>query len=99
MVKGLVNSLVVSAIIAIGTAYVLARFTFMGPLTMLRGLLGLQSIPSNLMLLPVCVLFASIGSWVGITIIGTLWVVHLADAFCPAFLHLGHGHLLADTAA
>lgn len=83
--KGIVNSLivsgsvaVVSAIIAIGTAYVLVRFSFFGRLTMMRGLLGLQSIPGTLMLLPVFVLFASIGSWIGITIIGTLWGLFIA---------------------
>ncbi|ALE92628.1 sugar ABC transporter permease [Arthrobacter alpinus] len=83
--KGIINSLivsgsvaVVSAIIAIGTAYVLVRFSFFGRLTMLRGLLGLQSIPGTLMLLPVFVLFASIGSWIGITIIGTLWGLFIA---------------------
>ncbi|MBP2413821.1 multiple sugar transport system permease protein [Arthrobacter stackebrandtii] len=83
--KGIVNSLIVSgavaivsALIAIGTAYVLVRFTFWGRLTMLRGLLGLQSIPGTLMLLPVFVLFASIGSWIGITIIGTLWGLFIA---------------------
>ncbi|MGO2539758.1 MAG: carbohydrate ABC transporter permease [Specibacter sp.] len=83
--KGIINSLivsgsvaVVSAVIAVGTAYVLVRFTFRGRLTMLRGLLGLQSIPGTLMLLPVFVLFASIGSWVGITIIGTLWGLFIA---------------------
>lgn len=83
--KGIVNSLivsgavaVVSALIAIGTAYVLVRFSFWGRLTMLRGLLGLQSIPGTLMLLPVFVLFASIGSWLGITIIGTLWGLFIA---------------------
>ena len=83
--KGIINSLivsgsvaVVSAVIAVGTAYVLVRFSFTGRLTMLRGLLGLQSIPGTLMLLPVFVLFASIGSWVGITIIGTLWGLFIA---------------------
>lgn len=83
--KGLINSLVVSgsvavvsALIAVGTAYVLVRFAFFGRLTMLRGLLGLQSIPGTLMLLPVFVLFASIGSWIGVTIIGTLWGLFIA---------------------
>ncbi|NVM94111.1 carbohydrate ABC transporter permease [Arthrobacter wenxiniae] len=83
--KGIINSLVVagsvavvSAVIAVGTAYVLVRFTFVGRLTVLRGLLGLQSIPGTLMLLPVFVLFASIGAWLGITIIGTLWGLFIA---------------------
>src|SRR6478752_4841715 len=77
--KALVNSLVVagsvaiaSALLAVPTAYVLVRYAFRGRVTILRGLLGFQSIPGTLMLLPVFVLFSSIGSTLGIAIIGTL---------------------------
>ncbi|MDQ6754482.1 MAG: carbohydrate ABC transporter permease [Actinomycetota bacterium] len=83
--RGIVNSLIVagsvaivSAIIAVGTAYVLVRFTFFGRLTILRGLLGLQSVPGTLMVLPVFVLFASAGTYLGITVIGTLWGLFIA---------------------
>ncbi|WP_258229179.1 carbohydrate ABC transporter permease [Arthrobacter sp. HMWF013] len=69
---------VVSAIMAIGTAYVLVRFSFWGRLTVLRGLLGLQSIPGTLMLLPVFVLFSSAGTYLGVTVIGTLWGLFIA---------------------
>ncbi|WP_255482415.1 carbohydrate ABC transporter permease [Pseudarthrobacter sp. NBSH8] len=69
---------VVSAIMAIGTAYVLVRFEFRGRLTVLRGLLGLQSIPGTLMLLPVFVLFSSAGTYLGVTVIGTLWGLFIA---------------------
>ncbi|WP_227008080.1 carbohydrate ABC transporter permease [Pseudarthrobacter sp. AB1] len=69
---------VVSAIMAIGTAYVLVRFKFRGRLTVLRGLLGLQSIPGTLMLLPVFVLFSSAGTYLGVTVIGTLWGLFIA---------------------
>jgi len=69
---------VVSAIMAVGTAYVLVRFTFWGRLTVLRGLLGLQSIPGTLMLLPVFVLFSSAGTYLGVTVIGTLWGLFIA---------------------
>ncbi|HET7140373.1 MAG TPA: carbohydrate ABC transporter permease [Arthrobacter sp.] len=69
---------VVSAIMAIGTAYVLVRFTFWGRLSILRGLLGLQSIPGTLMLLPVFVLFSSAGTYLGVTVIGTLWGLFIA---------------------
>ena len=44
-----------------------------GRLTILRGLLGLQSIPGTLMLLPVFVLFASAANYLGIQVIGTRW--------------------------
>lgn len=69
---------VVSALMAIGTAYVLVRFEFWGRLTVLRGLLGLQSVPGTLMLLPVFVLFSSAGTYLGVTVIGTLWGLFIA---------------------
>jgi len=81
----LVNSLVVcgivavvSALVAVVTAYVLVRYAFRGRLTILRGLLGLQSIPGTLMLLPVFVLFSSAGNYLGINVIGTLWGLFIA---------------------
>ncbi len=77
---------VVSAIMAIGTAYVLVRFEFRGRLTVLRGLLGLQSVPGTLMLLPVFVLFSSAGTYLGVTVIGTLWGLFIAYlTFAPPF--------------
>jgi ABC-type glycerol-3-phosphate transport system permease component len=81
----LVNSLVVcglvavaSALLAVSTAYVLVRYAFRGRLTILRGLLGLQSIPGTLMLLPVFVLFSSAGTYLGVQIIGTRWGLFIA---------------------
>ncbi|MGG7464411.1 carbohydrate ABC transporter permease [Plantibacter sp. YIM 135347] len=80
--NGLLNSVlvcgavaVVSAAIAVTTAYVLVRYAFKGRLTVLRGLLALQSIPGTLMLLPVFVLFASVATALGIQIIGTRWAL------------------------
>ncbi|KRE74544.1 sugar ABC transporter permease [Arthrobacter sp. Soil762] len=85
LAKAIGNSLIVSgataivsAIMAVGTAYVLVRFEFVGRLTVLRGLLGLQSIPGTLMLLPVFVLFSSAGTYLGVTVIGTLWGLFIA---------------------
>jgi len=85
LARGLVNSLVVagataiaSALIAVPTAYVLVRYAFRGRVTILRGLLGFQSIPGTLMLLPVFVLFSSAGNYLGISIIGTLWGLFIA---------------------
>lgn len=76
MIAGLVA--VVSSLIAIVTAYVLVRFEFRGRLSILRGLIGLQSIPGGLLLLPVFVVFASAGNYLGITVIGTWWGLFLA---------------------
>ncbi|GAA2626285.1 carbohydrate ABC transporter permease [Paractinoplanes durhamensis] len=82
---GIVNSLIVCAATAIAsallgtiTAYVLVRYSFFGRLTILRGLVGLQSIPGTLMLLPVFVLFSSAGNYLGLTVIGTRWGLFLA---------------------
>jgi ABC-type glycerol-3-phosphate transport system permease component len=83
--KALVNSLVVagavaiaSALLAVPTAYVLVRYAFWGRVGILRGLLGFQSIPGTLMLLPVFVLFSSAGNYLGVTVIGTLWGLFIA---------------------
>ena len=82
--SGLANSVLVCgatalvcALLAISTAWVLVRFPFRGRLTVLRTLLGLQSIPGTLMLLPVFVLFSSISTAVSIPIIGTRWALFI----------------------
>jgi len=62
---------VASALLGTATAYVLVRYTFVGRVTILRGLVGLQSIPGTLMLLPVFVLYASAGNYLGVQVIGT----------------------------
>jgi trehalose/maltose transport system permease protein len=78
LATGLVNSIIVASVVAVAsailgtiTAYVLVRYTFFGRLTILRGLVGLQSIPGTLMLLPVFVLYASAGNYLGVQVIGT----------------------------
>ncbi|WP_426595278.1 carbohydrate ABC transporter permease [Cellulomonas sp. McL0617] len=80
--RGLANSViicgavaVVCSFVSVSMAYVLVRFAFRGRVTILRGLLGLQSIPGTLMLLPVFVLFASASTLLGIPTIGTRWAV------------------------
>ena len=81
---GLVNSIVVAGSVAIvcalvstATAYVLVRFQFLFRTSILRALLGLQSIPGTLMLLPVFVLFASAANVLSIQVIGTRWALFL----------------------
>jgi multiple sugar transport system permease protein len=83
--SGILNSLLVCGFVAIAsallgtiTAYVLVRFMFVGRLTILRGLVGLQSVPDTLMLLPVFVLFSSAGNYLGIAVIGTRWGLFVA---------------------
>ena len=82
--EGLVNSLVVAgsvavlcAFVSLLAAYVLVGFAFKGRLSILRGLLALQSVPGTLLLLPVFVLFSSIGSTLGVPVIGTRWALFL----------------------
>ena len=85
LATGLGNSILVCALVAVAsallgtvTAYVLVRYTFVGRLTILRGLVGLQSIPGTLMLLPVFVLFSSAGNYLGVAVVGTRWGLFLA---------------------
>jgi trehalose/maltose transport system permease protein len=80
--QGLANSVLVAGVTAlacglasVSTAYVLVRYKFFGRLTILRGLLALQSIPGTLLLLPVFVLYASLASILEITIIGSRWAL------------------------
>jgi len=82
---GILNSLVVCGLVAVAsallgtiTAYVLVRFSFLGRVTILRALVGLQSIPGTLLLLPVFVLFSSAGNYLGLTVIGTRWGLFVA---------------------
>jgi multiple sugar transport system permease protein len=81
---GLANSLIicgavaiVCAAVSVSMAWVLVRFPFRGRLTMLRSLLGFQSIPGTLMLLPVFVLFATLSAVLLIPTIGTRWAVFI----------------------
>ena len=85
LATGLFISILVCAIVAVAsallgtiTAYVLVRYTFTGRLTILRGLVGLQSVPGTLMLLPVFVLFSSAGNYLGIAVVGTRWGLFIA---------------------
>jgi trehalose/maltose transport system permease protein len=87
---GLVNSLLVaglvavlSSLVAVAGAYVLVRFRFFGRLTILRGLLGLQSVPGTLLLVPVFVVFSSVSTVLGVPIVGTrtaLFITYLTFA-------------------
>ena len=85
LATGLFNSILVCAFVAVFsallgtiTAYVLVRYTFTGRLSILRGLVGLQSIPGTLMLLPVFVLFSSAGNYLGVAVVGSRWGLFIA---------------------
>jgi trehalose/maltose transport system permease protein len=85
LATGLINSIVVAGFTAVAsallgtiTAYVLVRYTFFGRITILRGLVGLQSVPGTLMLLPVFVLYSSAGNYLGIPVVGTRWGLFIA---------------------
>lgn len=90
LARGLINSFlvaggvaVVSALLAVVTAYCLVRFAFRGRLTTLRGLVAMQSIPGTMLLLPIFVLFSSALTYLDVTIVGTrggLFVTYLTFA-------------------
>jgi ABC-type glycerol-3-phosphate transport system permease component len=76
--QGLINSLiiagcasVIAVILAVGAAYIITRFTFRGRLPYLYSLIGLQTVPSVMLLLPLFVLFASTQAAIHLRIVGT----------------------------
>lgn len=62
---------VISTALAVGIAYCLVRFTFIGRKAVLRSMLGLQTVPGTLLLLPLFVVYFSIDTYLGLTVIGT----------------------------
>lgn len=78
LAQGIMNSLIIagfasliSIILAVGAAYVITRFHFRGRLTYLYSLIGLQTVPNVMLLLPLFVLFASIQAFLHTRLIGT----------------------------
>ncbi len=78
LANGLMNSLIASltaALIAtvfgLGAAYCLTRFSFRGRGPFMTCLVGLQTIPGVMIILPLFVVFSSVGSSLGITIVGS----------------------------
>lgn len=75
---GLTNSLiiagfasVISVILAVGAGYIITRFRFHGRRPYLYSLIGLQTVPQVMLLLPLFVLFASTQAALHIRIVGT----------------------------
>lgn len=84
LAQGLVNSLIISGaasiiavILAVGAAYVLTRFTFLGRRPYIYLLIGLQAVPGVMLLLPLFVVYASIQVAIHFLLIGTYEVVIL----------------------
>jgi ABC-type glycerol-3-phosphate transport system permease component len=78
LAQGLTNSLIISGfasviavILAVGAAYIITRFKFRGRLPYLYSLIGLQTVPSVMLLLPLFVLYASIQAAIHLQIVGT----------------------------
>ncbi|MGH3309492.1 MAG: carbohydrate ABC transporter permease [Streptomyces sp.] len=82
LATGLSNSLlvalsasVIATVVAVGAAYCLTRFTFIGRRSFLSGLVLLQSLPHALLILPLFVVFSSVGSYLSVTIVGSKWAL------------------------
>jgi multiple sugar transport system permease protein len=78
LARGLMNSLIASVsagliatVFGLGAAYCLTRFSFRGRKPFLSSLVGLQSIPGVMIILPIFVLFSSLGTTLGIPLVGT----------------------------
>jgi multiple sugar transport system permease protein len=78
LAQGLINSLiiagiasVIAVILAVGAAYIITRFTFRGRLPYLYSLIGLQTVPNVMLLLPLFVLFASAQAAMHLRLVGT----------------------------
>lgn len=90
LAEGIVNSLVmagaaavVATVLAVGAGYCLARFTFLGRRAYLYSLIGLQSVPGTMLLLPLFAVYASVQTALSILVIGsrvTLVVTYLTFA-------------------
>jgi len=78
LASGLFNSMfvalvaaIIATMFAVGAAYCLTRFTFIGRRPFLSSLVMVQSLPQTLLILPLFVVLASVGSALGITIVGS----------------------------
>jgi ABC-type glycerol-3-phosphate transport system permease component len=78
LMSGLVNSItaaltaaVIATAFAVGAAYCLTRFTFVGRRPYLASLVTLQSVPHVMLLLPLFMVFSSAGTYLGLPLVGT----------------------------
>ena len=77
LARGLMNSLIaaltaglIATVFGLGAAYCLTRFRFRGRGPYITSLIGLQSVPSVMIILPLFVMFSSIGSAIGVQVVG-----------------------------
>ncbi len=82
LAQGMLNSLLISlvasaiaVVLAVGAGYVITRFKFRGRRPYLYTLVGLQTVPSVMLLLPLFVLFASVQAVLHFRLIGTYQAV------------------------
>jgi ABC-type glycerol-3-phosphate transport system permease component len=75
---GLLNSFIaafsaglIATVFGLGAAFCLTRFRFRGRGLFLNSLVGLQSVPGVMIILPLFVMFSSIGSAIGVQIVGS----------------------------
>jgi ABC-type glycerol-3-phosphate transport system permease component len=78
LANGLFNSVstalsaaVIATAFAVGAAYCLTRFTFVGRRPYLASLVTLQSVPHVMLLLPLFMVFSSAGTYLGLPLVGT----------------------------
>lgn len=78
LAQSLSNSLLISllasaiaVVLAVGAGYVISRFVFRGRATYLYSLIGLQTVPGVMLLLPLFVLFASAQAALHFRLVGT----------------------------
>lgn len=78
LASGLTNSLVaalsaavIATVLAVGAAYCLTRFVFTGSRPFLASLVMVQSLPQTLLILPLFMVFSSIGSYLGLVVVGS----------------------------
>lgn len=82
LAAGILNSLIISGfasviavILAVGAAYIITRFKFRGRLPYLYSLIGLQTVPGVMLLLPLFVVFASLQTILHFQLVGTYQAV------------------------
>jgi trehalose/maltose transport system permease protein len=78
LAHGLVNSIVVAlaaaviaTVLGVGAAYCLTRFNFAGRRPFLTSLIMVQTLPQTLLILPMFMVFSSVGSYLGLVIVGS----------------------------
>lgn len=84
LAQGLFNSLYISSVasliavvVAVGAGYVISRFKFRGRLFYLYALIGLQTVPHVMLLLPLFVLFSMTQAALHLRLVGTFQAVIL----------------------